>query len=302
MQIRGTTALVTGANGFVGTRLSRRLLEKGAAVRALVRRAGGSRELAAAGATEIVGEFTDAEAARKAAAGVDVVVHCAATTGPDVETARAVNAGGTRAMIAAARAAGVKRFVQISSVAVYDFLANPPQIDEDSPIKKEGDPYGLTKAEADLVVLEAIAAGLPATILRPVAILGVHPSSTWSVKIPERVRDGKIPLAIDGRNTWSWVHVENLADALVLALEKDAAIGRTYNVVDGQSTWRSFTDDIRRWFGAPPLPTKSREELAPGQYWTGRFSSQRLRRELGWTPRLSYWDGMAEAEAYWRAH
>ncbi|MFN8177707.1 MAG: NAD(P)-dependent oxidoreductase [bacterium] len=302
MQIRGTTALVTGANGFVGTRLSRRLLEKGAAVRALVRKAGGSGELAAAGATEIVGEFTEAGAAREATAGVDVVVHCAAAFGPDLAGARAVNEGGTRKLVAASRAAGAKRFVQISTVAVYDLAANPPFVDEDSPLKTEGDAYGITKAEADLVVLEAIAAGFPATILRPVAILGVHPTSTWSIKVPERVRDGKIPLALDGRNTWSWVHVENLADALVLALEKDAAIGRIYNVVDGQSTWRAFTDDIRRWFGASPLPTKSREELVPGQYWTGRFSSERLRRELGWTPRLSYWDGMGEAEAYWRAH
>lgn len=302
MEIRGATALVTGANGFVGSRLAKRLLAEGVKVRAIARRPGEVAEITGAGGEEVVGDFADASTAKKAATGVDLVVHCAATGGPDLDATRAVNTTGTRTMLAAAKSARVKRFLQISTVAVYDLTSDPELVDEDAALKTEGDPYGITKAEADVAVFEAIASGLPATILRPTAILGVHPTSTWAVKIPSRVREGKLPLPADGRNTWSWVHVENLGDAVLLALGNDAALGRAYNVVDGHSTWRSFTDDIRRWFAAPPLTSRPREELVPGQYWTGRFASDRLRRELGWTPRLSYWDGMAEAEAYWRSH
>jgi nucleoside-diphosphate-sugar epimerase len=307
MQIEGSAVLVTGANGFVGTRLARRLAEAGAKVQALVRRPGEIEELTKAGVIEIVGDFVDESVAKRAAADVDVVVHTAATIGPDIEPVRMVNAAGTRSMIAAARATGARRFVQISTVAVYDLVANPQVVNEDALVKTEGDPYGVTKAEADAAVLEAMTTGLRATILRPVQILGVHPTSTWAVMVPKRVRDeGTTALAINGRvidgsNTWSWVHVENLADALFLVVEKEAAVGRVYNVVDGQTTWREFTDDIRRWFGRPPIDAKSKEVLPGHPLWTGRYSADRIRRELGWTPRLTYADGMKEAEAYWRA-
>jgi len=307
MQIEGSTVLVTGANGFLGTRLARRLAKAGAKVRALVRRPGEIEDLTKAGVTEHVGDFVNEDVAQRAAADVDAVVHTAAALGPDIEPVRRVNVAGTRSMIAAARATGVRHFVQISTVAVYDLLANPQLVDEDSPLKTEGDPYAVTKAEADVAVLEAMSAGLRATILRPVQILGLHPTSTWAVIVPARVRDeGKTALlikgqVIDGSNTWSWVHAENLADALFLVLEKEAAVGRVYNVVDGQTTWREFTDDVRRWFGRPPIDTEPNQTLARHPLWTGRYSAERIRRELGWTPRLTYADGMGEAEAYWRA-
>jgi len=307
MPIEGSSVLVTGANGFVGSRLARRLAEAGAKVRALVRRPGEIEELTKAGVTEIVGDFVDEDVAKRAAADVDVVVHAAATVGLDIEPVRVVNVAGTRSMIAAARATGARRFVQISTLGVYDLRANPQLVDEDAPLKTDGDPYGVTKAEADAAVLEAMTADVRATILRPGPVLGVHPTSTWAVMVPERVRDeGKTALringkVIDGSNTWSWVHAENLADALVLVLENEAAVGRVYNVVDGHTTWGAYTDDIRRWFGTPRLHAKPKEELPLHPLWTGRYSADRIRRELSWTPRLTYADGMGEAEAYWRA-
>jgi dTDP-glucose 4,6-dehydratase len=228
-------------------------------------------------------------------------VHCAATAGPEIGPVRKVNVDATRTLLDASRAAGTARWLHISTGAVYDFTKNPPLVSEDAPLKTDGDPYGLTKAQGDLAVLEAVTQGLHATILRPVAILGFHPTSTWAVRIPMRVRDGAIPLVGDGMNTWSWVHVENLVDATMLALESDIAVGRVYNVVDGQATWRAYTDHVRRWFDTPPLPSTPREEMPPGAYWTGRLSSERLRHELAWKPQLTYEDGMAEAEEYWKS-
>lgn len=300
MKVEGNTVLVTGANGFVGTRVVRRLLSKGARVRAMARRPGEMESLVQEGAVEVVGDLTDAPTARDAANGVDVIVHCAATAGGEPELIRHINWQGTRSMLEAARAARVSRFVHISTVSVYDFSANPALIDEDALLKSSGDPYGWTKADADKEVLTESRAGLPVVILRPPAILGAHATSTWAVKIPKLIRDGKLPLPADGLNTWSWVHIENLVDAVVLALEEDRATGRIYNVVDGHSMWRAFTDDLRKWFDAPPLRETPREELKPGQYWTGRYAAERIHDELGWIPRRTYAEGMAEGEAAWR--
>ncbi len=268
-------------------------------MRAIVRRTGTSPDLRASGIDEIEGDFVDPEVARRAAAGADLVVHCAATSGPDLDPVRRVNAEGTRAVAEAAIAAGCRRYVQISTGSVYsmDGLA---LVDEEAPLKEQGDPYGVTKAEADRIVLDAAARGLPAVILRPGAILGVHPTSTWAVKMPARVRDRQIKLSIDGMNVVPYVHVEDLVDAILLALTQDRSIGRVYNVADGQMTVKGYTDEIRGWFGTPPLDIVPKEEVAPGAYWTGTYDARRIRKELNYAPRRTYAEGMAEAGRYWR--
>ncbi len=290
---------MTGATGFVGSRVARRLAALGSRVRAIVRRAGSGPDLAGAGIEEIEGDFAGRDVAHRAAAGADLVVHCAATSGPDLEPVRRVNAEGTRAMIEAALAAGCRRYVHISTCSVYrtDGLA---LVNEEAPLKETGDPYGVTKAEADKIVLDGAARGLPAVILRPGAILGVHPTSTWAIKMPARVRDRQIKLTIDGRNTVPYVHVEDLVDAVLLALGSERAAGRVYNAVDGHMTWKDYTDEIRGWFGTPPLEVVPKDQVPDGGNWTGNFDATRIRAELNYAPRRTYAEGMAEAGRHWR--
>lgn len=236
------------------------------------------------------------ETARAAAQGVGAVVHCAATAGPDLEAVRRVNTEGTRAIVEAALAAGVSRYVQISTISVY--ARGPLEVlDEEAPLKTEGDPYGVTKAEADRVVLEAMLRGLPAVILRPGAVLGLHPTSTWAVRMPERIRAGEVKLRGDGREPIPWVHVEDLCDAVLLALEDERAVGRVYNVADGDMTWRQYTDEVRGWVGAPPLVETPVAEF--GAYWMGRIDASRIRLELGYRPRRTFEEGMGEAAEHW---
>ena len=290
---------MTGATGFVGSRVARRLAALGSRVRAIVRRAGSAPDLAGAGIEEIEGDFAGRDVAHRAAAGADLVVHCAATSGPDLEPVRRVNAEGTRAMVEAALSAGCRRYVHISTCSVYrtDGLA---LVDEEAPLKETGDPYGVTKAEADKIVLDGAARGLQAVILRPGAILGVHPTSTWAIKMPARVRDRQIKLTIDGRNTVPYVHVEDLVDAVLLALGSERALGRVYNAVDGHMTWKDYTDEVRGWFGTPPLDVVPKDQVPDGGYWTGRFDATRMRAELNYAPRRTYAEGMAEAGRHWR--
>jgi len=293
-------ALLTGGNGFVGSRLARRLVSLGWRVRAIVRKKGAAPDLRSPSVEEIEGDFVSRYVASPAAAGCDAVIHCAAGAGPDLEPLRRLNVEGTRTMAEVALAARAKRYVHVSTVAVYD-IAGAPLVTEDTPLKTQGDPYGLTKAEADRVVLGAMGAGLPGVILRPAAILGVHPTSTWAVKMPGIVRDRKMKLKDDGGDSWPFVHVENLVDAILLAIESDRAIGRAYNMVDEHRTWREYTDEIRGWFGTEPLETIPRAELAPNAYWTGKVDASRIRSELGYAPKKTYDEGMAEAAAYWRS-
>jgi 2-alkyl-3-oxoalkanoate reductase len=291
------SALVTGASGFVGSRIARRLHAEGWQVRALVRAHDPSSDLV--GVEQIGGDFIDPATARDAARGMRIVVHCAATAGPDLETAERVNVAGTRSMIGAALENGCERYLHISTGSVYrtDGL---DVVDEDSPLHgASADAYSATKAEADRAVLESVRdRGLEATILRPGAILGVHPTSTWAVKVPERIRTDPVSVTRPRQRTMPMVHVENLVDGVLLALSSEKAVGRTYNMVDEHTTWGEYVDRVRSWLGLGPQPDAEPGATPP---WTGRFDARRVRAELGYTPRFTYEQGMEEAEQYWRA-
>src|SRR5690606_17551142 len=112
------------------------------------------------------------------------------------------------------RTAGCRRFVHISTLAVLAVDRSDAVLDEDSPLKTSGDVYGLTKAESEQRLHEEMKRGLPAVILRPGAILGAHPTSTWATKVPQAIRAGKMALRDDGRDRLPWVHVEDLLDAV----------------------------------------------------------------------------------------
>jgi nucleoside-diphosphate-sugar epimerase len=292
--------LLTGGNGFVGSRVAKRLAADGYLIRAIVRRADGSADLSRPNFEQVEGDFVEADLTRRVAEGCGLVIHCAATAGPDLDPVRRVNVEGTRSVLAAARASGARRVIHISTVSVYN-VKGLAVIDENSPLKTEGEPYGVTKAEGDRLVLEAAANGIPAVILRPGAVLGAHPTSTWAVRIPELIRKGEMKLRAEGGDTIPFVHVEDLVDAVLLALGTDRAVGRVYNMTDTHKTWREYTDRVREWFETPPLQVIPKEELPPGSYWTGRFDVSRARNELGYTPRRTWEEGMEEAARYWRA-
>lgn len=299
MNLPDKVILVTGANGFVGTRISRRLAAGGARVRALVRRPGELEDLKHQNIDELQGDFTSVDDVPHACAGVDMVIHGAATVGKNLNDARRVNTHGTRTVMEAAMASGCERFIHISTVSVYDIIGRDI-VDESCPLVTTGHQYGVSKAEGDLVIFDGMKRGLNAVILRPSAILGAHPTSTWAIKVPKRIRDGEVSLRIDGEDTLPYVHGENLVDAVLLALDSETALGNAYNLVDGNTTWRRYTDEVRSWFQSPPLPVLPAEEVEPGDYWKGTYLGERIVSDLGYKPLLSYEDGMNEARDYWR--
>ena len=311
MNLRDVPVLVTGASGFVGSRIAAWLAREGAQVRVLVRRMGAHPGLESPRIAQVEGDFTNPATAERACAGAALVFHAAATISNDPAEALRVNATGTGMLAATARAAGCRRFVHISTLSVYDFQTGAAEFDEDSPRRVLGKSYahspaasphyGTSKAEAERALEVEMARGLSATSFRLAAVLGAHPTSGWAVKVPAKVRAGQLALRGDGTDILPWTHVENVLHAIALALDQPVSAGRAYNVVDGDVMWRDFAGEMRTWFpDAPPLPVIRAEQVKPTDIFIRHCSGARIRAELGYAPVRSYAEGMAEAAAWWR--
>lgn len=176
--------------------------------------------------------------------------------------------------------------MHISTGSVYD-RGGSDEVTEDTPRVDDGAPYALTKAEAEQEVESASDGGLPATILRPPAVLGWGPTSTWGQQIPEALVEGAMPFTRRRETPFAWVHVDDLAGAVVHVLTEPGAEGSAFNVVGGHVTWGRYIDDIASITGASP------PELDDGSDLDSTYSGERV-RELGWEPERTYEDAMEE--------
>jgi nucleoside-diphosphate-sugar epimerase len=291
MELRGKVALVTGASGLVGSYAVRRLLQEGVHVRALVRRPEAAEPLQALGAQPVLGDMTDEHSLRQAVAGAHLIVHSAVAANPaDLELCRRVNVEGTRTLLEAALAAGCcERLVYLSSIAVYD-MEGRQTVDEDTPLIQQGDPYSLTKAEAEPVLRAAMDKGLPTIIFRLPMILGVHPHSYWGTLVPRALVAGQFPLVGDGSFLMPYVEVENLTGAIIAALQADAAVGQAFNVVDGHTPWRRYIDYLHRG----PLPSLPEEQAPLLLRLRCHILGDRFARLVGYTPRRTFDQVMRE--------
>jgi len=216
-------AAVTGASGHVGANLVRVLLAQGQQVRALARR---TRQAIDDLPVEIAeGDVLDQRSLEHAFAGVDTVFHLAAKLAVGGEAAapiHEVNVEGTRNVVAACRAVGVRRLVHMSSIQA---LARPPgkgMVDESCPLVQPGSAggaYDLAKAEAERIVLAA-GSGLDAVILQPTAVLGpfdFRPSPMGAVLAA--LAHGRMPALLAGAEC-DFVDVRDVADTAIAAAER----------------------------------------------------------------------------------
>jgi nucleoside-diphosphate-sugar epimerase len=235
-------------------------------------------------------------------------------------------------VVKAACRAGVERLVHISSTDVYGHPGTPA-VDELQTPGRFANWYAETKLAAEREVRRAQRSrGLPAVILRPATVYG--PGSVDVVGDIARAIRGRHMLLIDrGRAVAGLCYVENLVDAVLLALRHDAAPGHTFNVTDAlQVTWKQFTNDLAAGLDAPPVhfslpygvanvvasalehgyrgmrkatglataPLLSRQAVQV----LGRdqdFSNRKLTELLGWRPRFDYATGLAATLEWLRA-
>jgi dihydroflavonol-4-reductase len=320
--------LVTGATGFTGGHLARVLAARGESVRALIRDTTRAQDLAKAGIEPVTGDLRDADALRRATAGVDVVYNIAALyrqAGLPESTYRAVNAEAVGVLIRAAAASGVRRVVHCSTVGVHGDVERPPA-NEDAPLRP-GDVYQRTKVEGERLAREAAAAtGVEVVIARPSGIYG--PGDRRLLKLFRGVARRRFVILGNGRIFYHLTYVDDLVEGFRLCATVPAAAGRTYILAGGEvTTLNELAALIAEEAGvAPP-----RLHLPVWPFWLAgaaceavcapfsiepplyrrrvdfftksrAFDITRARTELGFNPATGLREGIRKALAWYRSN
>lgn len=221
------TVLVTGATGFTGGALARRLRREGHTVRALVRSASRAQDLGDIGVELIEGDLTRSDDVDRAVAGCERVYHIAATfrTAGHPDTYYAdVNVGGTANVLSAARKHDVARTVHCSTVGVHGHVSRIPS-DETAPYNP-GDIYQETKLEGELLAQAAMAEGQPVSIVRPAGIYG--PGDLRFLKLFKTVHRRTFRMFGSGVVPYHFTYIDDLVDGIVLCGEHPAAVGEVF--------------------------------------------------------------------------
>ena len=224
--------MTTGATGYLGCALVDLLARRGYAVRAVVRDRARAAALLPPGVELVVARLDDADGLRRAAEGCSAVLHLAGVVGGTAEDIRRVNVEGTRAVLAAARDAGVATFVHTGSSAA---LMDATGLMAEEPVAPPAltDPYSRAKADAEALVLEA---GLDVRIVSPVGIYGPSPRGPFSYTgLLLGAASGEVPEVVDA--TVGWVLADDVAAGMLLALERGVP-GRRYLLCGETASYR----------------------------------------------------------------
>jgi 2-alkyl-3-oxoalkanoate reductase len=234
MELSGKKVFVTGATGLLGSGLCGRLLDSGASVVGFVRSWQRTEGLAARGVALVEGDLSRPDDGLAAAVqGCDLVLHCAGVMGPDFGKPRsyfrAVNLGGTRRVAEAALAAGVERFVYVSTAWVYGFDAGQGT-DETSDRHASGDSYCDTKLETeDMVRALCKERGLPAVIVQPAEVYGPGDRS-WTLMPVRMLKSGRMMLPGRGQGLIQPIFVDDTVEGILLAAQR-GRVGEAYLLV-----------------------------------------------------------------------
>ncbi len=317
--------MVTGASGFIGSHLVKRLANEGAQVRGLVRRAD-VRESDPC-IEYCAGDLTDPDAMVRAVAGCDFVIHTAAQQSFQPLASRtqfyAVNVRGTEHLLRAFNPRGDRRFLWLGTINEHG-LPPPPGANADSPLVYSGDHYSDSKIDGERAAWRvARERGLALTVIRPACTFG--PGSTaWTWQPLERIRRGTPVLIGNGLGICNPVYIDNLVDLILAALQDEAAAGQAFIGSDGIGIpWRDFFGYYARMSGRPLraipyLPAQIAGYISlfservtghPGPLARSSvafyshpvtFDVEKNARLLGHRPKVSFEEGMRRTEVWLR--
>lgn len=317
-------SLVTGANGFIGGALVKRLLRDGVRVRGLVRSAERGAWIESLGAELAVGDLRDADAVRQSMQGCAIVYHVAAATGGPEAVQHAVNVTAAGQLVDLAAEAGVQRLVHVSTIANYGYQPLDV-VTEETPLQPGREFYAESKTAGEqLVLARADALGLPVTVIRPGMVYGPR-SSFWTGAMFELARRRVVPLPGDGTTVCPAIHIDDVVDLLVTAAGHPNAAGEVFNATpDPHPTWREFFGSYAAMTGpyhflSVPIgllrvggalvelgtqlsgePQPVRGMVAALMARRRIYSMDKAARLLNWRPRVSLSEGMASSEVWLR--
>ncbi len=316
--------LVTGATGFIGRSVVAKLLAADIAVKALVL-PGEMTPATWEDKVEIVrGSITDAAAVAHAAQGAAVIIHLAAVVGDwgDERLYRAVTVEGSRHVFDQALQTGA-RVVLVSSIVVYGDKLRRQQCFEDAGYGKSFGPYSRTKQAQEKMAWEYHQRGMRLAVVRPANVYGPG-SGPWLRDVVAVLKSGSPGLVAGGEMNAGLAYVDNVADLILLAASREAALGRAYNAGDGLPvTWKAYFEEIAALIGAKPPRSIPRFVAATAAaacetLWKlfhiqkrppitrealnlvgsdNRIPIERAQRELGYEPRVSYAEGLRQIKA-----
>lgn len=324
--------LVTGSTGMVGRHVVRSALEKGFRIRALVEPGEDTSPIEGLGCEFVTGDLTKPETSPPLVQGVDVIVHTAGMVGDwgPLEDYKAINQDAVETLLEAVRQhnPSIERFVHISSLGVYRWGDHFGE-DETVPPDYVGyDGYTTTKAQAELICQRYIDEhNLPIVIIRPGFMYGEGDRHVLP-RVVETLRSGMMMMIGDGTKVLDNLYVGNLADAVMLAVEKSAAIGQIYNIRDERLVDRNeYIGTVCEAIGArmprrvpcwlarraikplariarvigkttPPRVTKPRYKFMALNL---EYSIEKAKRELGYVPKVDFQQGIPIALEPYRA-
>lgn len=310
---------ITGASGFIGRALARRYRELGCEV-------GGVDIQADPEWGVVAGDLTRAGSWLDALHGADAVIHCAAIVSntATMEQAWGLNVKATADLVAASAEAGVDHFVQLSSVAAFgfDFDTN---VDENCPLRPNGNTYVDTKIAAEHTVLACHARGLiDCTIIRPTDVYGPG-SQPWLVTPIRMLQSGRFLLPAHGEGVFSPVYIDDMVEGVVLATTRKAARGQIFNIGGGEEvSCKTFFGYHAEMTGSGPIRTLplaparllaefagSLTRLFGGESELGKGTMDMLARRagysiakagkmLGYEPQVDLAEGMRRSEIWAR--
>ena len=324
--------LVTGATGFLGSYIAQKLIKEKRPVRALVRKSSDTSFLDTLGVEKFVGDLSDPASCQAACEGVETIYHAAAKVGDwgpwDQFQKHTIDA--TTNLAQAAQNAKIHRFLHISSISAYGHPNGKNLVlDETAPLGvnvHRWSYYTIAKVAVEKMLWQMHQQhDFPLTVIRPSWIYGPR-DRTSIARLHRIISSGKIKILGKGDNRLNTIFAGNIADACLLAADKDIALGQAYNISnDGPIAQKKYLTKFAQAFGCPPpkrhvpvwvasslafeleviarlIRSKKPPFITRYSVWLmGRdvfFSTEKAQQQLGWKSAVPYEQGIQQT-AQW---
>ncbi|HET8865576.1 MAG TPA: NAD-dependent epimerase/dehydratase family protein [Gracilimonas sp.] len=310
--LKGKKVLVTGATGFLGSRLAELLADKEkSVVTGIGRNLERVAHLREKGIDLKKVDILNTEDIEKVVTGQDYVFHSAAIIDGDHDAGQKVNVDATKALVETSGKKGVSRFIHVSTLAVYD-MPQTGEIGESTPLAlNHSAMYNRTKSQAEKVAREmAEKTNLELSIIRPSMIYGPG-YGIWSEGMFNLILNDKPVYIGDGSTNFYPVYVDDVVQALILCAKSPNAVGEAYNIVHEVTDWKTFMDHYAKIVNKETkgIPLFIARMMAWGNKIPGiktpidqgfiemansynTFPTQKAKNQLGWKPETSLREGL----------